>query len=102
MKNIQVIDGAENCVYDIFAATEDEFALIFPGETDIAFVDEVYARGPAYTLDEAFRNIWARPVRKPDALGIHGTIFYELEEKKVYYPTRRDAEAVNPGGSPLR
>jgi hypothetical protein len=29
MKNIQVIDGAANAVYDIFAATAEEFALIF-------------------------------------------------------------------------
>ena len=25
MKNIIVIDGAENCVYDIFAAPDDDF-----------------------------------------------------------------------------
>jgi hypothetical protein len=30
MKNIMVIDGAENCVYDVFAAPDDDFALIFP------------------------------------------------------------------------
>ena len=35
MKNIQVIDGARNCVYDIFAATEEEFALIFPADQDV-------------------------------------------------------------------
>ena len=45
MKNIQIIDGADNCVYDIFACTEEEFALIFPAGTDIAFIDEIYARG---------------------------------------------------------
>jgi hypothetical protein len=39
---------------------------------------------------------------KRDAMGIHGILFYELGHKKVYYPTRRDEEAVNPGGSPLR
>ena len=36
MKNIQIIDGAENSVYDIFQATEDEFAVIFPDGTDVA------------------------------------------------------------------
>jgi hypothetical protein len=40
MKNIQVIDGAENCVYDIFAATDEEFSLIFPRGQDVAFIDE--------------------------------------------------------------
>jgi hypothetical protein len=102
MKNIQIIDGAENCVYDIFAATEEEFALIFLGETDIAFIDEVYARGDKNVLHAAFDRIWKRRLKKPEILGIHGTIFYELDQKKTYYPTRKDDEAVNPDGSRLR
>lgn len=102
MKNIQIIDGAQNCVYDIFSATDEEFALIFPMGTDIAFIDEVYVREDAKLLDAAFADIWKRRIKKTDALGIHGIIFYELEEKKVYYPTRRDEEACNPGGFKLR
>jgi hypothetical protein len=30
VKNIQVIDGALNAVYDIFQATDEELSLIFP------------------------------------------------------------------------
>ena len=74
MKNIQVIDGADNCVYDIFAATEEEFALIFPPGQDVAFIDEVMARGPADALDAAFLRIWQRRLRKSDAAGIHGLL----------------------------
>lgn len=102
MKNIQVIDGAQNCVYDIFMATEEEFALIFPDGTDIAFIEEVYAKGDEQVLDAAFNNIWQRRIKKSDAQGIHGIIFYELAEKMVYYPTRKDEEAMNPNGSRLR
>jgi hypothetical protein len=102
MKNIQVIDGAQNCVYDIFAATDEEFALIFPNETDIAFVDEVYVNGDEKLLDAIFENIWKRPVKKSEAQGIHGIIFYELENKKMYYPTRKDDDAINPDGTCLR
>ncbi|MDR2880653.1 MAG: hypothetical protein LBV29_01960 [Azoarcus sp.] len=102
MKNIQIIDGAENCAYDIFAATDGEFALIFPEGTDIAFIEEIYARGGEQELDVALKNIWQRPVKKAQAQGIHGIIFYELEEKKKYYPTRKDEEAINPDGSRLR
>jgi hypothetical protein len=102
MKNIQVIDGADNCVYDIFSATDEEFALLFPPGEDIAFIDEVMARGPQRELDAAFARLWQRPVRKCEANGIHGVIFFELEHKKQYYPTRRDAEAQNPDGSRLR
>src|SRR5207244_1766926 len=102
MNNIQVIDGAENSVYDIFAATDKEFALIFPTNQDIAFIDEVMTRGPEKELDEAFTRIWQRRVPKRESMGIHGLLFYEHENKKPYYPTRRDEEAVNPDGTRLR
>jgi hypothetical protein len=102
MKNIQVIDGATNSVYDIFAATEEEFSLIFPSGQDIAFIDEVCARESAERLRQVFDSLWKRRVVKAEAIGIHGLLFYELEVKKPYYPTRRDEEAVNPNGSRLR
>ena len=102
MRNIQVFDGADNAVYDIFAATDEEFALIFPNGTDVAFIDEVYQNQPTQTLDTAFTAIWKRRVLKREAMGIHGILFYECEHKKAYYPTRRDEEAVNPNGSRLR
>jgi hypothetical protein len=34
MKNIQVFNGAANSDFDIFAATEEEFLLIFPEGQD--------------------------------------------------------------------
>ena len=102
MKNIQVIDGADNAVYDIFAATEEEFALIFSQGTDIAFIDEVYQRHTTKVLGVAFKAIWERRVPKALAMGVHGLLFYGSEHKKVYYPTRRDEEAINFDGSKLR
>ncbi|HEY9268381.1 MAG TPA: hypothetical protein VIO39_02870 [Methylotenera sp.] len=102
MKNIQVIDGAENCVYDIFEATEEQFKLIFPDGTDVAFIEEVYSYADGDLLNSALSEIWKRPVRKSEVKGIHGTLFYGLEEKKIYYPGRRDASAINPDGSLLR
>lgn len=102
MKNIQVIDGAENCVYDIFQAMDEEFSLIFSDGRDIAFIDEVYESGDPSVLNAAFSQIWRRRVRKSEANGIHGLLFYQLPEKKIYYPTRKDEEAINPNGSRLR
>ena len=102
MKNIQVIDGAENCVYDLFAATDEEFARIFPNGTDIAFIEVVLARDDSEEILRMFTNLWTRPVKKAEAQGIHGILFYELDEKKQYYPNRRDEDAVNPSGSRLR
>jgi hypothetical protein len=102
MKNIQVIDGAANCVYDIFSAPDADFALIFPTGEDIAFIDEVLARVDAHDLDDVFGRLWSCRVSKTDVVGIHGTLFYHLEAKKPYYATRRDEEARNPDGTPLR
>jgi hypothetical protein len=91
MKNIMIVDGADNCAYDVFAATDEEFALLFPGEgQDIAFIDEIVAALPE--ADSVTTALWARPVEKRLVKGIHGTIFYELERKKQYYPNRRDSD----------
>ena len=102
LKNIQVIDGADNCVYDIFQATEEEFSAIFPVGQDVAFIDEVYARGDRAMLDRAFNAIWTRRIPKVEVQGIHGLLFYELIGRKRYYPTRKDEEAINPDGTRLR
>jgi hypothetical protein len=29
MKNIQIIDGADNCAYDIYQITDEDFKIIF-------------------------------------------------------------------------
>lgn len=102
MKNIQVIDGAENCVYDIFQATDEEFLLIFKSNTNIAFSEEVWRKNSQEELKKAFTALWSRPVIKSEANGIHGILFYGLEEKIKYYPTLRDQEAINPDGTALR
>ena len=102
MKNIQVIDGAVNCVYDIFSATDEEFSCIFREGQDIAFIEDLRAAADTERVGKALANIWERRVLKPQANGIHGILFYGLPEKKAYYPTLRDEEACNPGGSRLR
>jgi hypothetical protein len=104
MKNIQVIDGAVNCVYDIFAASDADFREIFNRGEDIAFIDEVIRRhrGRKKQLQTTLARIWKRRVTKRKARGIHGTLLYELPDKKAYYTTRRDAEAKNPDGTSLR
>ena len=92
MKNIQIIDGAENCTYDIFAATDEEFLIIFPPGQDIAFIEEVFSREDPARLRSIMAKLWTRPIRKRDVTGIHGLLFYELEFKKKFHPTRRDAD----------
>ena len=94
MKNIQIIDGADNCTYDIYAATDDEFAAIFPNEQNIEFIDDFISRFGEQRVNEITANLWKRRLDKKNVQGIHGTLFYELVKKKKYYPTKKDAEMV--------
>ncbi|MBT2746008.1 MULTISPECIES: hypothetical protein [unclassified Lysobacter] len=76
--------------------------MIFPEGQDVAFIDEVLARHPSETLDPVFARLWRNRLAKRDANGIHGLLFYRLEEKKVFYPDRIDENAINPNGGRLR
>ncbi|MFQ6309446.1 hypothetical protein [Lysobacter capsici] len=49
-----------------------------------------------------FERLWRQRVPKREANGIHGLLFFELEEKKPFYPDRTDENAINPNGSRLR
>jgi hypothetical protein len=96
MKNIQIIDGALNCTFSLFQATDEEFALIFPEpRQDIQYAEDLAGLPNQAEIDVAFSRIWERPIRKRDAQGIHGTIFYELERYKKWYREKRE-DAVEP------
>jgi uncharacterized membrane-anchored protein YjiN (DUF445 family) len=90
MKNIQVIDGALNCAYDVYAATEEEFLKIFPelGQ-DIQFIEDIK---DDEDLKQILDRIWQRRLDKPDIDGIHGTLFYQLTEKKRFYPHKKESD----------
>ena len=95
MKNVQIIDGALNCTYSVFAFTDDEFKVVFPGEgQDIEFIEDVAARLGEERLVEVMKPTWERILDKKNVNGIHGTLFYQLEYKKRYYPTKKDNEMV--------
>jgi hypothetical protein len=90
MKNIQVIDGANNCAYDVYSATEEEFIIIFPEpDQDIQFIEDIR---DSDAVKQALSLIWNRRVNKPEINGIHGTIFYELVEKKKFYPNKKEID----------
>jgi hypothetical protein len=94
LKNIQVIDGANNCTYSIFAATDAEFEAIFPAGADIEFVEDFFERRGDEVAGKIQGELWKRPVEKGHVQRIHGTLFYQLIHKKRYYPTNRESEMV--------
>ena len=91
MKNIQVIDGAINASYSIFAATDEEFAAIFHRKgQDIEFSEDFFRRAKAEKATAIMNRIWERRVDKKEVVGIHGTLFYGLPEKKKFYERKRE------------
>ncbi len=95
MKNVQVIDGARNCTYDVFAASEEDFHLIFPGEgQDVEFIEDFIDRVGEHVANGVTKRLWSSRVDKKRVAGIHGTLFYELDFKKKFYPSKREEEMV--------
>jgi hypothetical protein len=94
MKNIQVIDGALNCTYDIFAISDEDFAQLFPESgQDVEFAEDFFLRlGDA--ADKIYARLWHSRLDKTDVNGIHGTLFCGLEYKKKFYPSKREAEMI--------
>lgn len=100
MKNIQVIDGADNATFSVFQATEDEFSAIFPDGQDVELSEDFYGRVGNEHAQAILSSIWERPILKRDANGIHGTIYYNWESKRRCLPASKreidwDDSAIN-------
>ena len=99
MKIIQVIDGADNATFSLFQATDDEFALLFPGEgQDMALIEDIETCDRAEQAFAALRNIRERPILKRNAEGLHGTLFYDNERRRPHIPaSRREVDLPEAG-----
>ena len=100
--NVQIIDGAKNCTYSIFAMTAGEFKAIFPEDgQDIEFIEDVVERLGRRRAGPLLTRVWTRPVEKRCVQGIHGTLFYQLAGvKRRFYPTKKEKEmCANPDRS---
>jgi hypothetical protein len=96
MKNIQIIDSAVNCTFSIFQATPEDFDLLFPEPgQDIQFSEDLASLPHQKAVMTALGKLWERPIKKCDAVGIHGTIFYGLEHYRKIYPGKSEA-SVDP------
>ncbi len=92
MKTVMVVDGALNCAYDCFAADEELFAALFPGDgQDIEFIEDFQDRTDG-RWDDSLSAMWASPLDRKQLRGIDGILFYGLPEKKPFYPNKRDTD----------
>ena len=100
MKNVQIIDGALNATFSIFQATDEEFSIIFPDGRDIEVADDLVERVGEVEAGRVLAPLWQRPILKRDAMGIHGTLYYDAEERREFLPPSRkevdwDESSVN-------
>ena len=86
MKNIQIVDGALNATYSIFQATEAEFRALFPGKGQDMEIALKADRRLGKKSGKIFSALWERPIAKKDICGLHGTLFYNAEDKAKYFP----------------
>ena len=89
MKNIQIIDGALNATFSVFQATEEEFSAIFPDGRDIEFLEDFLECLREKSANLILEPLWNRPILKRDALGIHGTLFYDNDDRREHIPTSK-------------
>jgi hypothetical protein len=96
VKNIQIIDGADNATYSIFQAADEEFAQIFPNSGQyLEIVEDYVARVGEDQAHQTLTRLWERPVYKQNVQGIHGTLFYDYKGKAKYLPeSKREIDRV--------
>lgn len=102
LRNIQIVDGADNATFSVFQATDAEFNQIFPtiGQDMESSEDFVQRVGEAQA-NRVFEAIWERPILKRDANGIHGTIFFNSYSRRQHMPASKrevdlDERSINP------
>lgn len=93
MKNVQIIDRANNATYSVFQATDEEYAAIFPGDRDMELVEDLLSRLGETEVGRVLDPLWTRPILKRDVVGIHGTLFYDNEHRQDFFPpTKREVD----------
>jgi hypothetical protein len=87
MKNVQIIDGADNATYSVFQAADEEFATIFPEPgQDLEIIEDYVERVGDVIANKTLSALWERPIHKHHVCGIHGTLFYDFKEKAKFLP----------------
>jgi hypothetical protein len=97
MKNIQAIDNASNCSFSVYAASEEDFRLVFPCDSqDIEFAEDLAERLGDHLAGKLVVRTTSARIDKKDVVGIHGTLFFGLRERKKWYPNKRESDLDAP------
>lgn len=98
MRNVQVIDGAENCTFPVYEVDDRDFALVFPAPgQNIEFAQDLAKRlGGEEQSGALVMKITARHADKTRIAGIHGTLFVDTPSRRKYFPNKRESDVYLP------
>lgn len=98
MKNIQVIDGADNSIFPIYSVSDTDFKTVFPEPSqNIEFTQNLVQRlGSEAAAGQLVQRITKRHINKREVAGIHGTLFIDLAKRRKFFPNKREYDVFVP------
>ena len=87
MKNIQIIDGAANSVFEIYEVDDFTFNEIFANDRDVVFITDIH-KYLDFTKEEVrvfWQKVYSCRMDKKKINGIHGTLHLEGSNCKRDY-----------------
>ena len=98
MKNIQIIDGACNSVFEIYAIDDETFGNIFDNGKDVVFLSDLteYLDYDKPEIQTFWLKVYSIKVDKKTVNGIHGTLHLDGSNcEKRYFPARKEKLVIN-------
>lgn len=83
-KNIMIDDGKDDCKYNMYRITEEQFMLIFPDRgmyQELEFSEDIVERHDKAFVAKLIEEIKVRRYRnKANVMGLHGTLYVDRRE----------------------
>ena len=98
MKNIQIIDGATNSVFEIYEVDDITFGKIFSNEKDVVFLSDLlqYLDYDKPENEAFWQKVYSCRKDKKTVNGIHGTLHLEGSNgKKKFFPDGKELLVIN-------
>ena len=98
MKNIQVVDGANNSIFEVYQVSDGIFEIVFPDGNDVAFIGDVETLLEDEYSNDFWQVLYQNKVNKKEILGIHGTLHLTGSNcLKKYFPSLKEEEVRKDG-----
>lgn len=96
MKNVQVVDGGANSLFEIYAVPDEIFNLMFPNGSDVAFLEDVDRVFAQHGNQSLWQDVYATRLEKRSVRGVHGTLHLTGSPcDPHFFPTRREKEVLH-------